>query len=196
MKLFSTLLLLFLFACSNRMSEQEAKEYIERKKKAEFTVMNWIKEHAYYPESYLPQSFSNYTESHTENSGSPEPYTENYVIHHTHQILDKDSILQTFSGYFMIEYDYTVSMIEKERSNSISAGSELNLGIWMEQFGGLDQKRDSIEKQHQYEMKEKKFINEIKSGYERGVLETENPEDLEYLVRLVDSLEKSKYQNK
>jgi tetratricopeptide (TPR) repeat protein len=92
--------------------------------------------------------------------------------------------------------EYTISIIEKERSNSISAGSELKLGIWMDQFGRTDLKRDSIEKHHQNEMAEKRFINEIKSGYSRGVLESENTEDIENLVKLVDSLDKAKYQKK
>ncbi len=183
--------ILFIFcSCGHIMSEEEIKQYDDRKSKTQTAVSNWIKKHALYPKSYMANSFSEYSESFTQAKDGKIPNSENYVIKHEHRILDKDSNWATFSGYFILEYDYSISLIETQRSHGMGGGSVQEVQIWTNRFGRPTNKQDSIEQELHSKRAANKFINEMKSGLEKGTLYTEDEKDLVKLKNLIDTLEK------
>ena len=187
-KLLTLLVILTLSTCSHRLSHEEQLQYDARYTKAQNAVSNWIKKHALYPNSYESVAFSEYSESVGTRNDEKNPNTENYVIKHTHKILDKDSNLTTFSGYFILEYNYSVNIIETVRSNSIVGSYPPQTQVWTDKYGRLPNRQDSIDLDKQQEQVTDKILNDLKSGLKKGDIYTEDPKDMDKLKNLLDTL--------
>jgi hypothetical protein len=185
-------LFFLLIGCGNIMSEEESKAWKDRESKVKLVVSDWIQNHALYPQSYKSESFSEYSEAVTSNKEGVVPNSEVYVIKHTHQILDKDSNMANFSGYFIIEHDYTVCVIEENRSNSIGGGSVIDVQVWTNKFGRAANKQDSIDMENRQRASENEFIDNMKSGLESGNMHSGDPNGLATLKNLIDSLDKKR----
>jgi hypothetical protein len=127
------------------LTKEEQKELEETYMKVENGVSDWIQNHAKYPDSYKSISFSEFSESASKRHDTKIPGSEKYVIKHTHEILDRDSNLVTFSGYFILENDFDINIIEKERSNSIGGAFPPQTEVWINQFGRKLNTQDSLE---------------------------------------------------
>jgi len=180
-------LLLVLIGC---VSPEERQQYQESNKNAQKGVIEWIKKHALYPASYESISFSEFSQSHSSRSGEKIPGSENYLIKHTHKTLDKDSNLMTFSGYFILENDFDVNIIEVNRSNSFGGAFPPKTEIWMSQFGRALNADDSLELEKLNNEKLKELVKSMKEGLESGDLKTDNPEVLENLINDLDTINK------
>jgi hypothetical protein len=180
-------MLVFLCNCNTSISTEEYAAYEKRVKIAEQAVSKWIKDNAQYPDSYESLSFTDYQESYTLDGNERVPDSDNYVIYHSHRILNKDSVMKTFSGYFLMEYDYFVSIIELERSNSVSGGSEPRTQVWLNDFGRAYTKEDSLLIEKRSDREVKKIMKELKDGLESGDMETDNPEEAKKLLKFLDS---------
>jgi hypothetical protein len=156
--------------------------------KTEEGVKSWIKKYALYPDSYKPLSFEEYTESYTSRSGEKVPGTENYIIKHTHQILDKDSNLATFSGYFFLDQDYSVNLIEVERSSALGGGFPPETRIWTSRFGRPLTVTDSVEFKEKALKKNKETLLWLKEALEHSEVYTDDPEAVEDLKKRLDTL--------
>jgi len=192
MRLLALLTLLTAVSCGHQVSEEDQKKFQATFRNITEGVSGWITKHALYPESYEPISFSEFSQSGSIRHGEKIPGSEKYVIRHEHKILDKDSNLVTFSGYFILENDFDVNIIEVERSNSIGGAFPPQTQVWMEQFGRPLHAQDSLELDQKQKVVMDKFVKEMKDGLNKGDLETENPEDLDKLKSLIDTLEKKK----
>jgi hypothetical protein len=192
MKLLIILTILTIGSCGHRLSPEEEKQYQDNMNKVQNGVSNWIKKQALYPDSYESVSFVEYSESFSKRHDEKIPNTENYVIKHTHKILDKDSILTIFSGYFILEHDYSVNIIETERSNSIGGAFPPQIQVWTDKFGRPENHQDSLEFEQKQKQVTNKFINELKDGLEKGDIYTEDPKDINKLKNIIDTLERKK----
>lgn len=181
--------LLTLFSCGFLMTEEKQKEFDETYKKAQTGVSDWIKKNAIYPDSYESISFSEFSQSHRSIKGEKIPESENYVIKHTHKAFNKDSNLVTFSGYFILENDFDVNIIEIERSNSVSGAFPPRTQVWTDQFGRPLNAQDSLEFNKKQQEAKDKLIKEVREGLEKGDFEAENPEDINKLKNLIDTFE-------
>ncbi|MFN6943310.1 MAG: hypothetical protein ACK4ND_00070 [Cytophagaceae bacterium] len=179
-KLLTLLIILTLSSCGNRQ---------ERYEKAQNAVSGWIKKYALYPDSYEPVSFGEYSESVSKRHNKKIPNSENYIIKHTHRILDKDSNLTTFSGYFFLEHDYYVSMIETEPGNSISGPFPPRTQVWTDYYRRPMNRQDSIELNQRRERVKKKLINQLKNDLKTGTVHTDDPEGLEMIKELLEQHE-------
>ena len=179
------ILLLTITGCINVLSPEEKQQYQERYTNAQTGISDWIKKRALYPDSYESISFSEFSESVSKRHGEKILGSEKYVIKHTHKILDKDSNLITFSGYFILENNFEVNIIEVERSNSIGGAFPPQTQVWSDQFGRPLNAQDSLELDHKQQEVMDKFIKDTK-----GNLETESQNDMNKLKDLIDTLEK------
>lgn len=178
--------------CVNRQSPEEQQQFEERYTKAQHAVTTWIKKYALYPDSYESVSFSEYSESVTKRHDEEIPNSRNYVIKHTHKLLDKDRNMTTFTGYFILEHDYSINRIEIQRSNSSGGAFPPQTQIWTDKYGRPLNKQDSIDFDNQQKQVRNKIINDLKSGLEKGDVYTENPTDMDKLKGFLDTVEKKK----
>ncbi|MFT5971137.1 MAG: hypothetical protein ACI8ZO_001656 [Flavobacteriales bacterium] len=192
MKLLTYLTLLTIVGCVNVLSPEEKRQYQERYTKAQAGVSDWINKHALYPDSYKSISFGQFSESVSKRHDEKISGTEKYVIKHTHKIFDKDSNSVTFSGYFILENDFDVNIIEVERSNSIGGAFPPQTQVWTDKFARPLNAQDSLELDKKQEKVMDKFIKEMKDGIESGDFHTEDPDGMGKLKNLIDTLEKKK----
>jgi len=192
MKLLTFFTILTISSCGHRLSSEEQQQYQDKINKVQSGVSDWIKKHALYPDSYESISFGEFSESVSIRHDEKIPNTENYVIKHIHKILDKDSNLTTFSGYFILEYDYSVNIIETERSNSIGGAFPPHIQVWTDKFGRPGNQQDSLEIEQKQKQVTNKFINELKDGLKKGDIYTEDPKDMNKLKSIIDTLGKKK----
>lgn len=176
-------------SCGHRLSPEEQRQYQDNISKVENGISNWIKRHALFPDSYESVSFGEYSESSINRHDEKIPNTEIYVMRHTHRILDKDSILRTFSGYFILEHDYSINIIETERSNSIGGAFPPQIQVWTDRFGRPENHQDSLEFQQKQRQVMNRYINELKDGLKNGDIYTEDSKDMNKLKNVLDSLE-------
>ncbi len=186
------LILLFLtqFGCRKIISLEEMPEYQNKTKQAETEVSNWIKKYALYPDSYESISFTEYSESYSSRGNEKIPNSENYIIKHSHKLLNKDSSMVIFTGYFIMEYDYFISIIEKDRSNATGGAFPPLTSIWTNEFGRPLTNEDSLDLKKRHTQVTDDFIKEIKDGLDNGDIYTEDPNDKEKLRNLLDTLDK------
>lgn len=181
------ILLLLLLACKTNISNEQFKDSEERRENTEKAVSEWIKKYAKFPDSYEPLSFSDYEESYSSNDKGKIPNSENYKIRHSHKILTKDSVLETYTGYFILEYDYFVSAIENKKSNMIGGAFPPKTEIWTERYGRDLNSIDSLELKKREELQTQKVFNELKEALEKGDVQYDNLEDEELLKKIIDS---------
>ncbi len=157
--------LLIIFSCGGQLTEEEKKEFEAANKNVEIEVSDWIKNHAQYPNSYKSVSYSEFSQSVAKRNDEKIPGSEKYVIKHSHNILDKDSNLVTFSGYFILENEFDVNIIELERSNLMGGAFPPQTEIWTEQFGRSLNTQDSLDflmkKQRVKDKLYKEFIDKL-----------------------------------
>ena len=190
MKRFTSIIaVLVLGSCSHSLSPEEQREYEDRVSKTEIAVTNWIKKNAKYPESYDPGLFSEYSESATLRHDEKVPDSENYSIKHIHRMLDKDSNLTSFSGYFILEHDYFVSMIESVRSSAVGGAFPPKTEIWRERFGRLLNANDSIELENRQQQENRELIIKLKNGLNSGDMYPEDPDARSIIMNIIDTLE-------
>jgi len=189
-KLLALVIVLIFGGCVNRLSPEEELQSRENSNQAQRAVTNWIRKYAQYPESYEPVSFSGYSESVSKRKDKKLPDTETYVIKHTHNLLDRDSNMSTFTGYFIMGHDYSVNIIEIERSNSFGGAFPSRTQIWTNKFGRALNRKDSLELEKQRQQVNGKMARDLKGGIESGDLQMDDPNDMDKLRNLLDSLEK------
>lgn len=136
MKFLGSVLLLSLFVgCGQRLSPEESAKAKEQFANCQEAVKQWIVTHATYPESYSSISFDEYTTCRKLNGDEPIPNSETYAIHHTHRLRSVSGDTTTYSGYFVLDNEFNVGIVETHRSAAISAGSEPDWKDWTDLFG-------------------------------------------------------------
>ena len=152
-------------SCENRrrLTAEEQVDVEKRYNRTQEAVSSWILNHAIYPTSYEPLSFSNYSEPVTMENDEKIPKTQCYRIKHVHNILDKDSSEATYIGYFTLDYKYRVTMIETLETGAFSGMSLSAIKEWTDKYGKPFSMEDSsLYKEQQQEAKEE-FIRALKS---------------------------------
>ena len=187
-KLYTYIILLTIISCWQELS-QEKIEFLTNQENAKNQVSNWIKNHAKYPESYEPISFSEFGEFTTMRKNKEVPNSKTFIIKHTHKILNIDSTLETFSGYFILNNDFQVNIIEVERSKSIGGAIPPLTKIWMDKFGIKLSAKDSIEQEKTRKEETNKIIQNLKEDLENGELEPIYPFDKEQIKNLLDTID-------
>ncbi|WMJ71999.1 hypothetical protein RCC89_02255 [Cytophagaceae bacterium ABcell3] len=155
-------LLLINTSCISFLSEEEIKELEEKQEKAENSVKQWIQKYALYPKSYEEIAFDHFQEGYTSRKGKKVPDSETYVIWHKHKLLTRDSIPSTFSGYFLMENDFYITLIEEKRSNAIAGGFPPKVNDWMEKLGRELNYNDTLELNQRQQIVTEKSRMEIK----------------------------------
>ncbi len=191
MRVITILIILTVLGCRKYIPLEDVPEYQDQINKAKTGVSNWIQKFALYPDSYEPISFSEYAESYTSDDGKKVPNSDNYIIKHSHRIRNKDSNMVIYTGYFLMEYDYFISIIETERSKATGKAFPPKTEIWMNDFGRPLNKQDSLELEVRHKQVYDNFINEMKDGLKEGDIYTEDPKDTEKLRNLLDTLDKN-----
>ena len=183
-------ILIFFNSCDYKeINNEEEKQFIHRKERAETAVSGFIRKYAMYPGSYESLSFSEYTVSYSQRHTDKIPDSENYSIKHTHRLLNKDSILQSFSGYFIMEHDYYISAIEKTRSNSTGGAFPPKTEVWTDEFARPMTEQDSLELMQRSKLVFSKFVKKMKEGIESGDMYSTNHGGLKKIKKLLDTLE-------
>jgi hypothetical protein len=173
-------------------STEEHKHFLDNRDKTQKAVSAWIKDHALYPESYKSISFDEYSESYTDRNGVKKKGSECYSILHTHEILDKDSILKSFTGYFVLDNEFIVNRIEEQKSNISGTSFPPKTEIWINRFGRTANHQDTV-LFHQLQKKfTSRFVNELKEGIDQGSIYTKEGIDMKEMEALIDSLERAK----
>jgi hypothetical protein len=181
-------LLINSFSCGyNILTDEEIKKNNEIKKEVEESISSWIIKYALYPKSYQSISFEEFTTSIEQNKEGKITNSEVYVMKHTHKILDKDSIIKEFSGYFILNNGFKITSIENVRSNSNGGGSTLDWNVWLSKFGKTLNHEDSVEFKNYEKSQIKKLFKDLKSGLENGDSYIEG-EDVEGVKNIIDSI--------
>lgn len=178
--------------CSCRSSSEEHKDFLVNRDKTQKAVSAWIMDHALNPDSYKSISFDEYSESNIDINGVKKKGSECYSILHTHEILDKDSILKSFTGYFVLDNEFIVNRVEEKKSNISGNSFPPETAIWINRFGRPANHQDTV-LFHQLQKKfTSRFVNELKEGIDRGSIYTSEGDDMKELETLIDSLERAK----
>ena len=138
------ILLLFVTSCEERIPDDEKKLYQQSMNKAQESVTGWIKNNALYPGSYESLSFTAFTATYSKKKDAIIPGSEKYVIRHRHRLLDKDSSLVVFTGYFILDHNFSVKRIETTRSNSTGGDAPPQTRVWTDLFGRPENRVDSL----------------------------------------------------
>ncbi len=130
----------FLFAClivgcGHRLTSEEAAKANEQFAQCQEAVKQWVKTHAMYPDSYSSISFDEYATGRKLNGDEPVPNSETYEIRHTHRLRSVSGDTTTYSGYFVLDNEFNVGIVETHRSGAISAGSKPDWKVWTDLFG-------------------------------------------------------------
>ena len=181
-KLSATLLIFFISCHGHRMTNEEIEAWNLRQKKCEQAVTHWIKLHALYPETYQSLGFNEYSESCNDDNGKKVDNSENYIIFHTHSIKNINGDTVTFSGYFKLEYDYFVDIIDTSKTNSVGGAYPPQTEVWLRQFGKATTTDDSLD----IERRKKKAIRKLVKDLKNGV--SDNEEEKEKTIKLLDSI--------
>lgn len=166
------------------MTEEERKRYRLKKQQTEQAVSAWIKNRALYPDSYEPISFSDFAESFTSKSGVKVIGSETYSIKHSHRIFDVDSNPATFTGYFLLENDFEVNIIEEQRSNSFAGAFPPVVEIWTTRFGRSMNHRDSLDLAKKQKTVQEEFVREMKEMVDH---DSSGNERIQSLIDTVES---------
>ncbi|MCC5916523.1 MAG: hypothetical protein JJU02_04260 [Cryomorphaceae bacterium] len=159
----------------------------------EDSLSSWIRHFALYPESYRAISFSEFSPTISTIKGVPVPESEVYIIKHQHEILDIDSNLQVFSGYFLLNYQFDVTLIEINRSQSLGGAFPPRTEVWMEKFGRPLTASDSIAFLEKQQALYKKTTDMIKEAKESGKLkDIDDQEIINHLDELIRESESRK----
>lgn len=188
--LITYLILMAVPGCGHRLTQEEQKKFENAYNNVQSGVSDWIKKYAMYPGSYQAISFGEFSQSVSKRHNKVIPNTERYIIKHTHNILDKDSNLTTFSGYFILEHDFDVNIIELERSKSMGGAFPPITQVWTDKFGRPLNAKDSLEFEKKQQQVNERFLKEMKDGLAKGDIYTEDANDMEKLKNLIDTLEK------
>lgn len=179
------------FSCGYHiLTDEEIQKSNEIKKEIEGSIGSWIKKYALYPKSYQSISFDEFSTSIMQNKEGKIPNSDVYVMKHTHKILDKDSIIKEFSGYFILNNGFKITSIENVRSNSNGGGSTLDWNVWLSKFGRTLNNEDSVEFKNYERSQIKKIFNELKSGLENSdsYIEGENAVDAKKMIDSINNL--------
>lgn len=174
-----SLFISLLYSCASNELPDEVKAI---KSKSENEIKKWIKNHALYPDSYEPKSFSEFSQSYGSRNGDKIPNSDNYVIKHIHQLLNTDSMIETFSGYFILENNFDVNIIEIERSTSIGGAYPPKTKIWLDKFGRPENSDDSLHLEKKESVHKKRIIKEIQISIDEANVKSGNVEDLQNLI--------------
>lgn len=192
MKLSKNILWVLLLISSCWSSSEDHKHFLDNRDKTQKAVSAWIKDHALYPGSYKSISFDEYSESYNEINGVKKKGSECYSILHTHEILDKDSILKQFTGYFVVDNEFILNRVEEQKSNISGTSFPPKTEIWINRFGRPANHQDTV-LFHQLQKKfTSRFVNELKDGIDKGSIYTKEGIDIKELEALIDSLERAK----
>ncbi len=192
MKCFLTIIILTLTSCIYRHSLEERKLFQNNFNNTQSAVTKWIKEHAMYPESYYSVSFEEYSESWEKNGSVKVPNSECYKIKHSHKLLNKDSILETFDGYFIMDNNFVMNTIEIEKSNSFCGAFPPEIRVWTDKFERLLNSQDSMEMKEYEKAKTKRILQDVKEGLIRGQVYSSDSNAVKKLRRYIDSVENIK----
>jgi hypothetical protein len=136
MKLLGPVLLMSLIvSCDQRLSPEETAKANEQFVKCQEAVKQWIATHAMYPESYSSISFDEYATGRKLNGDEPIPNSETYELRHTHRLRTVTGDTTTYSGYFVLDNEFNVGIVETQRSTAIGAGSVPDWKDWTDLFG-------------------------------------------------------------
>lgn len=183
-------LTIVLSSCGHRMSKKETDDYSARKKLCEEAVARFIKNYAAYPESYVPIDYTEYRESETVNNDGKVPNSEKFSIKHSHKIKARNGDTCVFSGYFKLEHDYFVDIIEDTLSNSIGSAYPPILNAWLDKFGRQLNFQDSAIWKIRAQERRIELFDEINMGLKSGDMYIVEG-DSEILLKFLET-EKSK----
>jgi hypothetical protein len=113
-----------------RKSQAIKKQEIEKK------IKEFILEYAEFPDSYKPIEFKDFILSSTFDpiNNITRENSEGYEILHTYRIKDKQGKETKFSHYFILEYDFSINIIESTRTD-ITWVSNPEIELWLEVIG-------------------------------------------------------------
>lgn len=158
------LLLSLIVGCGQRLSPEETAKAKEQFANCQEAVKQWIVAHAMYPESYSSISFDEYATGRTLNGDEPIPNSETYEIRHTHRLRSVTGDTTTYTGYFVLDNEFNVGIVETHRSAAISIGSEPDWKDWTDLFGRPTTAEDTAAFQ---ERAKKSFREELERVRER-----------------------------
>lgn len=170
------------------MSKADKEQYKDMHGKTKKGVENWIKKHALYPDSYQSISFSEFTQFQGELSGEVVLGSEAYRIKHTHKLRDVDSNIVSFSAYFLLDNNFDVNIIEKERNSTAGLAFPPKTEIWREKFARPYNANDSLELEKMQKGILKGLFKEIKEGLEKGEFKVEKAENMDLIYEIMDSV--------
>ena len=188
MKILSLCVFVLCIGCINIQSPEEKAAQAERYQKCQESISNWIKYNAQYPESYKSISFGEYSESISKRSGEPIAGTENYFLHHVHEILDKNGVMQTFSGYFILEDDFSVNIIETQKSNSLGGAFPPRVDAWLDKYGRPRTVQDSIDLANQQKETIGRLVDDLKRAKEEENIQSGDPAAVDKIIKKLDTL--------
>jgi hypothetical protein len=137
----------------------------------EKAVKSWILKYAKYPQSYKPQSWSQFDFGVTVLKGKKVIGEDSYSIHHRHSLRNKDSVLIEFEAYFIVENDLDVNVIEKERSLSIGGAHPPKTSIWTDLFSRELTQTDSLYFEQKKKDKLRQLTDKLREAKENGFIE-------------------------
>lgn len=143
MRYAAVLLIAFLLCgCGHIVTAEEMKKRDADMAMCRTAIKEWILAHAVHPESYQPVTFDEFSTGLTLNGASPVPGSETFTLHHTHRMLTNKGDTASYSGYFLLDNEFRVGIIESNRTNANEAGTYPEWQAWTDRFGrpmtGLD----------------------------------------------------------
>ena len=184
--------MVFLIACTPRVSPEEKGKHEESKRKVQQAVADWIKKNAMYPGSYKPVSFEGHFDSTVDSDDVPAGQPQYFSVMHTHKIRDRDSVMQVFNAYFLVESDYSVSWIDTLRTRFFTGGAfPPKTQIWMDRFG----REMSSQEQFQLNVEQQNLVNDAIEDAKRELeqtVRTGTPEEKEVAREMLKRLNETK----
>ena len=128
-------LLLLASACDQKEPTEESARKTARLNACVSAVQDWITAHAEHPHTYEALSFGEAQVLSRYRNNTADTAKESYVLKHTHRMRSIEGDTTTFSGYFVLDNDLNVVVVETHRSGSLGGGSVPDWKDWTDIFG-------------------------------------------------------------
>ena len=163
-------------------------KFVEKQKLTEEKLSLWIKNHALYPETYVPIKFEDFTFSTEENGFTTVENSECYKIMHIHKLKNKDNQIVEFKGYFTLEYDFDLNSVEKEKSNGMCGAFPPQIEIWTELFGKPTTLKDSLKLEKTRKEKMNEAFDMLNEANNSEHINEKDKEQIKDALKALDTL--------
>ncbi len=111
-----------------------------------------------------------------------------YKIKHTHKLKNKQNQIVEFSGYFILDYEFELNMVELENTNSLGGAFPPRIEVWTNLFAKKLSLEDSIRTNKIRKEKMNESFDIIKEAIKSENISDEEKDQLKGALKALDTL--------